>query len=105
MRFFSKVGFLKKTRALSSGIKFPKNLFTSVSSTAIDDAGIAEEHSLRRTEVALPCVMVGEILNLPNDGGKLMSDSMAFVKRLGANRNRGLGRCRFTLTKTEMSND
>lgn len=32
---------------------------------------------------------------------KLIEDSLAFVKRLGENRNRGLGRCRFSI----MSND
>lgn len=102
--FFSNAGFPKEDKDFILKNKYTQNLFTSVSSTAIDDAGIAEEHSLRRTEVALPCVLVGEVLNLPEDGGKLMYDSMAFVKRLGANRNRGLGRCRFTVTKTEVSN-
>lgn len=102
--FFSSAGFPKEDKDFILKNKYTQNLFTSVSSTAIDDAGIAEEHSLRRTEVALPCVLVGEVLNLPEDGGKLMYESMAFVKRLGANRNRGLGRCRFTVTKTEVSN-
>lgn len=36
-----------------------------------------------------------------NENMKLIEDSLAFVKRLGENRNRGHGRCRFSI----MSND
>ncbi len=102
--FFSNAEFPKEDKDFIIKNKYARSLFSSVSSTAIDDAGIAKEHSLRRTEVTLPCILTGEILDLPDDCGKLMADSMAFVKRLGANRNRGLGRCRFTITKTEVSN-
>lgn len=86
---------------------YAKHLFTALSSTAIGDDGIALEHSLRRIEVALPCVLTGEIMRWPddekgeNENIKLIEDSLAFVKRLGENRNRGLGRCRFSI----MSND
>lgn len=102
--FFSNADFPKEDKDFIIKKKYARSLFTSVSSTAIDDAGIAKEHSLRRMEVALPCILTGEILNFPDDCKKLMVDSMAFVKRLGANRNRGLGRCRFTITGTEVSN-
>lgn len=86
---------------------YAEHLFTALSSTAIGDDGIALEHSLRRIEVALPCVLTGEIMRWPddekgeNENIKLIEDSLAFVKRLGENRNRGLGRCRFSI----MSND
>lgn len=102
--FFSNAEFPKEDKDFMIRKGYVRSLFTSVSSTAIDENGIAKEHSLRRTEVALPCILTGEILNLPDGCGKLMADSMAFVKRLGANRNRGLGRCRFTIIKTEVSN-
>lgn len=102
--FFSNAEFPKEDKDFMLRKGYVRSLFTSVSTTAIDENGIAKEHSLRRTQVALPCVLSGEILNLPDGCGKLMADSMAFVKRLGANRNRGLGRCRFTITKTEVSN-
>lgn len=97
---------------------YAKHLFTALSSTAIGNDGIAMEHSLRRIEVALPCVLTGEIMRWPddekgenenkpdddkgkNENMKLIEDSLAFVKMLGENRNRGLGRCRFSI----MSND
>lgn len=75
-------------------------LYERINSTAIDEKGIAKEHSLRRIEVALPCVLTGTILNLPDNNVKIqhtLKDSLKFIKRLGENRNRGLGRCRFTI--------
>ncbi|MDE6561195.1 MAG: CRISPR-associated protein [Muribaculaceae bacterium] len=77
-------------------------LFRTISSTAIDKNGIAVDHSLRRTEVTVPCTLEGEILNLPDneDFKKIITDAMRYVKRLGQNRNRGLGRCAFTVAGT-----
>lgn len=46
---------------------YAKHLFTALSSTAIGNDGIAMEHSLRRIEVALPCVLTGEIMRWPDD--------------------------------------
>lgn len=84
-----------------------KYLFTALSSTSIDENGIAKEHSLRRTEVALPCTLIGVIMHWPDDARSqsLIEDSLAFVKRLGENRNRGLGRCRFAILKKEADNE
>ncbi len=74
-------------------------LYRTIASTAIDDNGIAVGHSLRRTEVTVPCTLEGEILDLPDnkDFEKIIFDAMRYVKRLGQNRNRGLGRCAFTV--------
>ncbi|MDE5997220.1 MAG: CRISPR-associated protein [Muribaculaceae bacterium] len=78
-------------------------LFRTISSTAIDNNGIAVDHSLRRMEVTVPCTLEGEILNLPDDEDfrKIITDAMRYVKRLGQNRNRGLGRCAFTVVETK----
>jgi CRISPR/Cas system CSM-associated protein Csm3 (group 7 of RAMP superfamily) len=71
-------------------------LYRSIASTAIDDKGIAVEHSLRKMEVAVPCELKGEILNVPDNFADLMEEGLKFIKRLGQNRNRGLGRCQIT---------
>lgn len=102
--FFSNAEFPEADKSFIRSKGYRRSLFSSVSSTAIDENGIAKEHSLRKTEVTLPCTLTGEIINLPEGCEKLISDSMAFVKRLGENRNRGLGRCRFTITETEVAN-
>lgn len=103
--FFSNAEFPEADKAaLYDNTKY---LFTALSSTSINDDGIAKEHSLRRTEVALPCVLTGVIMHWPSDDKSLnlIEDSLAFVKRLGENRNRGLGRCRFSIMKKEADNE
>jgi CRISPR/Cas system CSM-associated protein Csm3 (group 7 of RAMP superfamily) len=72
-------------------------LYRSVASTAIDDNGIAKEHSLRKMQVTVPCTLVGEILDVPEDFVASIENGLKFIKRLGQNRNRGLGRCSFQL--------
>ena len=69
-------------------------LYQTFSSTAIDEkTGIAEDHSLRRIETVIPCTLVGEIRNVPEDGVELLRKAMQMVKRMGTGRNRGYGRC------------
>lgn len=72
-------------------------LYRNISSTAIDN-GIAVSSSLRRSEVTVPCSVEGQILNLPDDDcfKEIITDAMRYIKRLGQNRNRGLGRCSFS---------
>lgn len=72
-------------------------LYRTLASTAIDEHGIAKEHSLRRIEVTVPCTLEGYILCSPEDKDmlELLKDGLGYVRRLGQNRNRGLGRCRF----------
>jgi CRISPR/Cas system CSM-associated protein Csm3 (group 7 of RAMP superfamily) len=77
------------------------HLYRAISSTAIDDDGIAKDHSLRKIEVTVPCKLYGEILNVPDDIFDGLVNGLKFVKRLGVNRNRGLGRCKFSLTNVE----
>ncbi len=68
-------------------------LCRSVASTAIKEDGIAKNHSLRKMEVIVPCTLNGEIKNVPSELVKDILDGLKFIKRLGINRNRGLGRC------------
>lgn len=72
-------------------------MYRDIASTSIDNDGIAKEHSLRKMEVVVPCTLQGDILNVPND---VLADeiirSLGFIKRMGQNRNRGLGRCTIT---------
>ena len=88
-------------------------LYRSVASTAIGDDGIAKDHTLRRIQVVVPCVLHGHILGVPvteqeckefeelhghilGEPGGLARDleaCMGMVKRIGLGRSRGLGRC------------
>lgn len=81
--------------------KAQEYLYRNVSSTAIEDDGIAKEHSLRRIETVVPCDMFGEITDIPDDIVEEFKESLQLIKRLGVNRNRGLGRCKFTVMEQE----
>lgn len=77
-------------------------MYRSLANTCIDKDGTASKHSLRKMEVTVPCTLHGEILGVPEGMYDTLKDAMKFIKRLGQNRNRGLGRCSFTnITKEE----
>ena len=70
-----------------------EQLYSVVSSTAIDDDGIALEHTLNRKEVVVPCTLYASIHFLNENQIDLISKAMGMIKQMGVNRNRGLGRC------------
>lgn len=81
-------------------------MYRDIASTAIDNDGIAKEHSLRKMQVVVPCTLYGEILNVPDDMAGDIIQSFGFIKRMGQNRNRGLGRCTITVVeRKEEDND
>lgn len=76
-------------------------MYRDIASTAIDDNGIAKGHSLRKMQVVVPCTLHGEILNVPDEMADEIIQSFGFIKRMGQNRNRGLGRCTITGRKED----
>lgn len=73
-------------------------LFSETAYTAIDKDGIAKQGSLRRMETVIPCQLQGRILGIPSEEDKAaIVESLAYIKNLGLHRNRGLGRCTFTV--------
>ncbi len=68
-------------------------LFDEIASTKIDENGIAKSGSLREIEVVVPLSLYGEIKNIPDEYKQEMIKALKKVKRMGLNRNRGLGRC------------
>lgn len=76
-------------------------MFRDIASTAIGNEGIAKDHSLRKMEVVVPCTLCGTIHDVPEDIVDEIIKSLGFIKRLGQNRNRGLGRCTITGRKED----
>lgn len=72
-------------------------MYRQIASTKIGDNGIAVDHSLRKMEVTVPCTVIGEITDMPSDMVEIIKQSLCLIKRLGQNRNRGLGRCKFSV--------
>ena len=113
--FFTNATIEKELREAVTKGQLQEHLFRTIASTAINKNGIAEEHSLRKMEVTIPCELVGEILFVPDcyfvenktgemeviGFGKRLVEGLQFIKRLGQNRNRGLGRCSFEIIKIE----
>lgn len=71
-------------------------LYRNVSSTKINKNGVAENKNLRTMEVCVPIVLEGEISGLEDEKEqKAVTNALKWVRHLGVNRNRGLGRCKF----------
>lgn len=68
-------------------------MYSSVSNTAIEENGIAKEHSLRKTQVVVPCTLNGQIIGVPDSMAELLLKALLYIKNMGTDRNRGLGRC------------
>jgi len=82
---------VEKNEILKAG--FYKN----IASTKIDENGQAENHSLRQMEVVIPVDLYGSIDNFSTDYKEQLKLCFDYVKRLGLNRNKGLGRCKITI--------
>lgn len=75
------------------------NLYTVISSTQIDDAGQAKEGSLRQMEVTIPLTIYARIENFPDELENQLIHCFGWIKQMGQNRNRGLGKCKFSILK------
>jgi len=73
--------------------KLAGGLYASVASTAIDNDGIAKDHTLRKIQVVVPCAVRGKIYGVSDTYENDLRSCMAMVKRMGTGRSRGLGRC------------
>jgi len=73
------------------------HLYDVIASTKIGDDGLAVDNSLREIEVVIPLTLYGEIRDIPSDVQESLKKSLKLIKRMGLNRNRGLGRCEFSV--------
>lgn len=95
--FFSNAELLSEQRQVILVEQLNPFLFDSVSATRIAEDGIAMSHSLRKIQVVLPCTLYGQILDVPEENKGLLQQAVKLIKRMGLARNRGLGRCSFTI--------
>lgn len=74
-------------------------LFTYLSSTAIDAKGVAQDHTLRVTEAAVPMELRAEVRGPEGDDAwvKDLKTCLPLLRALGSRRNRGLGRVDVTM--------
>ena len=77
------------------------NLYDVIASTKIGENGIAQDNTLREIEVVVPITLQGKITDIPQDYVDNIKKSLKMIKRMGLNRNRGLGRCEFIVTEEQ----
>lgn len=82
-----------------------QHLFTTIASTAIEENGLAKNHSLRQIEATIPLTLYAAIEGFPNEEAYLIQLEKCFqwIKKMGTNRTRGFGRCEFSYRKSEAS--
>ncbi len=95
--FFENAELEKNLKATIKKQQTTKFLYRSISSTAIEESGIAKDNSLRRIEVVVPCELEGSIYDVSDEIHDDLVKALKFIKRMGVNRNRGLGRCKITV--------
>lgn len=95
--FFSNAELLPEQKQIILDEQLKPFLFDSVAATRIAEDGIAMPHSLRRIQVVLPCTLYGQILDVSEESKILLQQAVKLIKRMGLARNRGLGRCSFTI--------
>lgn len=94
--FFSNATLSEELKKSSQDLQ--SYFFRAHSSTAIDEkSGLARDQSLRRMETTIPCTLWAAIYNVPDEDVEDLIKCLKWIKRLGTNRNRGLGRCKFTV--------
>ncbi|MBD3161181.1 MAG: hypothetical protein GF355_04830 [Candidatus Eisenbacteria bacterium] len=85
---------------LAEGRELAETLFDQISATAINGkTGQVEDQTLRTIEVALPVTLtaVMHVADDHPDASRHLEAGMGFIRGLGTQRRRGLGRARFTL--------
>jgi len=74
-------------------------LYKNIASTKINSEGQAVNHSLRQMEVTIPLELYAEVINLPEEYREQLEKCFAWVKKIGLNRTRGMGRCELQTIK------
>ena len=74
-------------------------LYQILSSTAIDENGQAVDSSLRQLEVTIPLTLYGKIehFSIKPEYKVQLEYCFKWIKQMGQNRNRGLGKCKFSI--------
>lgn len=95
--FFSNAIINEEERKVILSHHLEQYMYSAKASTSIDRDGVAASHTLRRFETVVPCTLIGEILEIDEKIKPDLEKSLGMIKRIGVNRNRGLGRCTISI--------
>jgi CRISPR/Cas system CSM-associated protein Csm3 (group 7 of RAMP superfamily) len=91
--YFSDAKLEKKVQNEIVDNQLTERLYDELSSTKVDEEGMAVDGSLRETEVVIPLDLQAEIIDIDSKDKEKMIQVLKMIKRIGLNRTRGLGRC------------
>lgn len=106
--FFKDATLSDDERKYIISAELSEHLYHTISSTAITDEGVADDNTLRKIQICVPCDLKGEIfIDFPESIKQedidliitTIHDGLKYIKRLGSWRNRGLGRCTINMEK------
>lgn len=99
--FFSNAELNKKEKSEIS--KDMSNLlYRNIASTKIEKNGVAEKGSLRTIQVCVPVVLEAYIDGINKNDVEKFEKALKCIRHLGANRNRGLGRCKLKIKNIKL---
>jgi len=77
-------------------------LYHVIASTKINEQGVAAVGTLRQLEVTVPLTLLASIEQFPDKPGyeQQLNYCFQWIKRMGLNRSRGLGRCKFSIIQS-----
>lgn len=82
----------------AQGHEGKRQLYRLIPATALDDGGLARDHSLRLVEVCLPLRLTATVCSAADDNWQAtLQKTAGLVRALGVRRRRGYGRCRLTI--------
>lgn len=99
--FFSNAELNQKEKSMISK-EISQFLYRNLASTAITENGVAENSSLRNIQVCIPVVLNGYIDGVHPKDIHHFEAAFKYLRHIGSNRNRGLGRCFFEVIKNEL---
>ncbi|MEA3452075.1 MAG: RAMP superfamily CRISPR-associated protein [Bacteroidota bacterium] len=94
--FFSNAELKADEQEEISTNKLSSQLYKNIASTKIKKNGVAEKNSLRTMEVCIPLTLTGNIETEIENAEEILNYAFKWTRNLGVNRNRGLGRCKFS---------
>lgn len=75
------------------------HLYKNIASTRIGKNGLVVRGSLRTIQVCIPVSLKGSIETDVENADEILGKAMKWTRYLGVGRNRGLGRCKFSITE------
>ena len=95
LAFFSNAKLSEEERKEAIGMS--DYLYRNISSTSIDENGVALNSSLRTIEVCIPLILIGEISGVGDEDKPILGIAAKLIRGIGVNRNRGFGRCKILI--------